>query len=396
MGERTIIIGGGIAGATAAYWLARERARYGELSLFESATRLGAHASGRSAAIHRVAVDDPVTRALAVETLEWLEASPRGTGERPFLDAIGLVVCEGDSPDSPLPAWAEDLTARGLAQPLTDDERSARAPHCRTSGVRAWWLPRAGRVGAHALVQGLVTHAERDGLRVEANSAVRRILHADGRVTGVALQDGRELTADNVVIAAGAWSTSLGEAVGCPLPLAQSTRHLFVTGPIEGFDARAPIVWDDRAGFYLRAYDGGLLVCPCDQAPASPEVVAPRYLTDPSAEARARELADTWLATSNAVAVERGWCGLRDRSPDDRPVLGWDPRLSGLAWCAGLGGHGFSVGVAAGRALADLLAGRDPRLPASVGPERFTHAPVDSLARNGSSADTDAEPARSR
>lgn len=372
------MVGGGIAGASAAYWLAREIRGLGEVVLVEGATRLGAHSSGRSAAIHRAAVDDPVTRALALETLEWLEDAPRALAGQRLLDAVGLVVCEGATDDAPPAPWAADLAQRGFAVRLTEPELRARAPHSKARGARAWWLPRAGRVAAHALVQALSTEAERNGARVATGASVRRVLHDAGRVTGVELSDRTRVEADTVVLAAGAWSAQLGAEVGCALPLEQSTRHLFVTRPLGhadgGFDPRGPIVWDDAAGFYVRSYDGGLLLCVCDQAPARPDEVAPRYRSDPRVAERASTLALELLDLAEPVVIDRGWCGLRDRAPDDRPVLGPDPRLAGLAWCAGLGGHGLSVGVAAGRALVDALSGRDPALPGAIGPERLVAA----------------------
>jgi glycine/D-amino acid oxidase-like deaminating enzyme len=376
MQGRTIVVGGGIAGTSAAFWLARERSGRDEVLLLEGATRLGAHASGRSAAIHRAAVDDPVTRALALETLVWLEDAPRVLSGQRLLDAVGLVVCEGLSEDAPPAAWAAELQERGIAVRLSEAERRVRVPHTNARGARTWWLPRAGRVAAHALVQTLSNEAERAGARVVTGTAVRRVRQAAGRVTGVELADGTHIDANMVVLAAGAWSAKLGAEVGCELPLAQSTRHLFVTRPSGhgAFDPRAPIVWDDTAGFYVRPYDGGLLVCACDQAPARPDDVAPRYRSDPRVADRASALARELLHLAEPVVIDRGWCGLRDRTPDDRPVLGPDPRLQGLAWCAGLGGHGLSIGVAAARALVATLEDRDPGLPGVIGPERFVAA----------------------
>ncbi|MEZ6014074.1 MAG: FAD-binding oxidoreductase [Planctomycetota bacterium] len=373
MAERTIIIGGGIAGAAAAYWLAQDPATHGEVILLEGAARLGAHSSGRSAAIHRPAVSDPVTRALALETLEWLETRSQEVSERALLDAVGLVIDEGASLDAPRAPWADELEASGVARRLSAEERAALVPYSRPSGARTWLLPRAGRVAAHALVQGLTRRAERNGAQIETTRQVRGVTHDLGRVTGVELADGTRMSADTVVLAAGAWSRQLGAEAGCALPLAASTRHLFVIGRPSEFDERAPIVWDDHLGFYARAYDGGLLVSPCDQDPAVPDQVAPRYLVSNAARDKATQLVARALPSDDpsATAIDRGWCGLRDQTPDDRPVLGPDPRLAGLAWCAGFGGHGFTVGVAAGRALANALAGRDTGLPGEVGARRF-------------------------
>jgi len=363
--ERTIVIGGGIAGAAAAAALAREGSAGPhdpprELLLLEAATRLGAHSSGRSAAIFRPAIDAPLTRALALRTLAWLAAAEARPLGRRLLDPVGLVVLEGTSLDAPLPAWAEDLTARGLAEPLDAAGLAARAPHFVPRGARAWWLPQAGRVAAHALVQTLVQEAERRGARVETGTRVERLLCDDGRVHGVLLADGTRIAADTVVLAAGAWSRALGAVVGAGAELATSTRHLFVARPTGAVEPRLPVLWDDAAGFYVRPYDGELLVCACDQEPADADAIAPRYAVDPAVERRALELAEAHLAPlGGPLALARGWRGLRDVGAGDTPVLGPDPRVPGLAWCAGLGGHGFSIGVAAGEEAArQILAER--------------------------------------
>ncbi len=367
--ERTVVIGGGVAGAAVLAALARAGSDAGEVVLLEGATRLGAHSSGRSAAIFRPAVDDPLTRALALRTLSWLEAAESRPLGRRLLDPVGLVVLEGQDLADPPPAWAQDLTAAGLAEPLDAAGLAERAPHFAPRGARAWWLPRAGRVAAHALVQTLVQEAERHGARVETGARVAGLLTEDGRVTGVRLADGAQLAAETVVLAAGAWSKALGAAVGAEAQLAASTRHLFVarraahgdrSDPQPAIEPRLPVVWDDAAGFYVRPYDGELLVCACDKEPADPDAVAPRYTVDQRVERRALELAEAHLAPlGGPLVLSRGWRGLRDVGAGDRPVLGPDPRVPGLAWCAGLGGHGFSIGVAAGEEAArQILAER--------------------------------------
>lgn len=380
MAGRTLVVGGGIAGAVMLHALSERGEQRGaersELVLLEGAERLGAHSSGRSAAIHRPAIHDPVTRALALETLDWLETRARSELGRAALDPVGLMITEGAAEDAPAAAWAEELLARGIAERVDVVRRASLAPHVRPIGARTWWLPRCGRVAAHALVRGLVEAAERRGAWVETGARVRRVLAEDGAVRGVELADGTVLAAERVVLAAGAWSAALGAGVDCQVPLAASRRHLFVTQALANVDPRLPVVWDDAAGFYARPYDGGLLLCGCDQDPVDPGVLAPRYTVVPEERERTLALAARIVPAERPYELDRGWCGLRDVGPGDRPILGPDPRLAGLVWCAGLGGHGFSIGIAAARVATDLMAGRDPGVAAPVGPVRTTAAAV--------------------
>ena len=58
-------------------------------------------------------------------------------------------------------------------------------------------------------------------------------------------------------------------------------------------------------------------------------------------------------------------------TPDDRFVVGPDPGLEGFFWVAGLGGHGMSAGLAAGRVAADLIVGEHPAEADVLSPGRF-------------------------
>ena len=64
------------------------------------------------------------------------------------------------------------------------------------------------------------------------------------------------------------------------------------------------------------------------------------------------KLAETGLAEA--------WAGMIDVTPDAVPTLGEDDRLKGLYIATGLSGHGFGIGPAIGRIMADLLTDRPP------------------------------------
>ena len=55
-----------------------------------------------------------------------------------------------------------------------------------------------------------------------------------------------------------------------------------------------------------------------------------------------------------------GWACMIDVTPDVVPTLGEDPAIEGFFICTGLSGHGFGIGPAIGRIMADVVTGRDP------------------------------------
>ena len=129
--DRTLIVGGGIAGCATAYWLSRE---YGhEVTLVDREGGPGRHSSGKNAAILRTAIDASPTRALAVETARFLRRPPHGFHEVDLLDECGLLVIGANG----RPAWADELERLGFAEPVSEDERTKLAPDFRPSGPNA-------------------------------------------------------------------------------------------------------------------------------------------------------------------------------------------------------------------------------------------------------------------
>jgi glycine/D-amino acid oxidase-like deaminating enzyme len=75
-------------------------------------------------------------------------------------------------------------------------------------------------------------------------------------------------------------------------------------------------------------------------------------------------------ALTNAP-INRRWAGLRTLTPDGRFVIGWDPKVKGLFWVAGLGGHGVTTSSAVGALAADLITAGTGAQSEAFSPARF-------------------------
>ena len=373
--RQVAIIGGGIGGLATAFFLSAEEGV--EVTLFERDPRHNAHSSGRSAEILRTAIDDPVTEELALATSELLR-DPAAVGLPAYgelADRRGLYVIGNGDEAAP---WIERHLANGTAIESSREALRKAAPHFAPKGTRVLHLPSGGRIFGDRLLAALARGALRRGVRILRSSgdALPRIV--DGRVVGVELE-GDCLPCDSLVIAAGAWSGPMGEAIGAPLPLQTTRRHMWVTPHDPAASQDAPIVWDDSTGFYARpeASTGGVTAwafsaTDLDEHSAgngSSERHAAYVVSD---AARADALA---AVREHLPKVEpsltRAWRGFRDLSPDDRPMLGPDSRVEGLHWCAGLGGHGMTISLAVGQASADAVMGRASALTKSCAVHRF-------------------------
>jgi glycine/D-amino acid oxidase-like deaminating enzyme len=218
------------------------------------------------------------------------------------------------------------------------------------------WSPDDGVIDIHAVTQALLRSIGEAGGALSFGAEVAAIAAEGGRVTGVQLASGERVGAGAVVIAGGAWAASLGASCGAPLPLQPKRRHLaHLETSVSRLDPGAPVVWCLGDELYYRPESGGMLVSPCDGEPWPAEL-------PPSSQAGlellARKLARSVPRLSDA-SVRRAWACLRTFAPDGAAVVGADPRLSGLYWLAGLGGHGMTGGLAAGELLAASFTGVD-------------------------------------
>ncbi len=357
-GRHIVVLGGGVAGLSTAAHLAES----GEVrvTLVEREPRHDLHSSGRSAEIQRIAIDDPVTRALALETAARMRAGEAHAA----LEPRRLFVTTRQA----APAWREELERAGELTLVAPDRMEDVHP----VGEYAFLFERAGRIAAGPLLGSLAERARRAGTRMLPSTPGAQLAVEGDRVRGVQLLDGSRMAADAVVIAAGAWSSSLGAAHGAALPLRPTTRHLvrLECAAIPAPDA--PMVWDDASDTYMRPDGDGWILSICDTRDSDPGNVDSAYRVDAAIERLCLARLERFAPGRSADAVvARAWTGFRDLAPDDRPVLGPDARLAGLYWCAGLGGHGMTLSLAIGAHAAGAVLGCPSELARACGVERL-------------------------
>ena len=374
-----VVVGGGIAGLSAALALSADR----RVLLLEREPLLAAHASGRNAAIFRPLEHDATTAVLARRSLARFAELSR----EPLLRRCGVLLAAAT------PVELEPLLAHARVHAVECELLTGRALYTRVHVLAggeigaALWLAEGGVLDIHALTSALAARLREAGVSVRLGSGVTRVrvTRASGRtsasadrcVEAVELDDGTAVSTGAVVLAAGAWGAQLGAEAGAPLPLTPLRRHLVQLEPTSataaGVTPEQPVVWriDGEHELYFRPESGGLLCSPCDAQAWAPGVPS----SDPAAlELLAGKLARSAPALAGA-RVRSAWACLRTFAPDGELVVGPDPRIAGLCWLAGLGGRGMGVALGAGELLAERLRGggspSHDRLAAAVTPARW-------------------------
>ena len=349
-----LVVGAGIAGAAAGFFLAAAGAR---VILLEMEDAPGRHATGRSAALYSEYFGPPEVRALTAASRDFLADPPPGFADAPLLSPRGVVTVAGPGAEAEFEAaLATAGTAPAGAVEISPAEAARLVPVLRADRyARAMHKPGAMDIDVAALHQGYLRGARATG-RVVTRARVRAL-----RRDGAGWRAG-DYTAPVLVDAAGAWADEVaGLAGAAPLGLVPHRRTACLVDP--GRDATAwPLLNDVPETFYCKPESGALLVCPADAEPDEPGDVRPRDLDVAIGIDRVEQ------ATILSVRrVTHSWAGLRTSAPDDLPVVGLDPGVPGFCWLAGLGGYGVQLSPAVGQLLAAAVLNRD--VPADLPPE---------------------------
>lgn len=352
-----IVIGGGIAGAGAAY----EISRFARVVLLERESVCGYHTTGRSAASFTENYGNGVIRRLVLASRAFLAEPPAGFAEHPLLAKRGIVtIARRDQLD--LLAKALD-TARelvGSIAAITPAQAMARIPVLREDYVAGAFVePHAMDLDVNGLHQGYLRGARARGARVVTSAEAMGI----GRQAGQWQVETRAGTflAPLVVNAAGAWGDAVAAMAGVrPLGLQPKRRTAFnIPAPPDTTIAAWPLVDDVGAEFYFKPDAGQLLVSPSDATPSEP---MDAYPDDMDVAIGVERLSQA--TTIEVRRVTRAWAGLRTFVADGSPVVGPDDRVPDFIWLVGQGGYGIKTSPALSRICASLVLGKG--IPADI------------------------------
>lgn len=350
--ERTdvVVVGGGIAGASAACEMAADR----RVVLVEREAQPAYHASGRSAALYSDTYGNATVRALSAGSRAFLQSPPPGFADAPLLSPRGaMVVGREDQRELIEREHAETRRLAPENRLLTGDRMREMVPVLREEWTCAVLSPGSQDIDTHAVVQGYLRRLRARGGRVVAGAEVRG-LGRDGEGWRVETTAGT-FHAGIVVDAAGAWADALAALAGVrPAGVTPKRRTAFLFDPPDGADIRGwPLVVPADESFYFKPDAGKLLGSPADETPSPPTDAQPDEYDLAVAADRIER-----ATTMRVARISHRWAGLRSFAADKTPVVGFAPDAEGFFWLAGQGGYGFQTCDAMARTAAALAAGR--------------------------------------
>ncbi len=348
-----VVIGGGIAGVSAAALFAR----HAPTVLLERESALGYHSSGRSATFYHFGIGDDVVRGLTAASRFFFADPPPGYSDVPlWQEKAALFIATPQHMDELVALETEMRRFTDSIARVGPDEMQAIVPVLKVGGegAVAGVLDTGGRkLDADLLLQANARALRAAGGEIRFNAGVTGIAH-DGTEWIVDTAEG-SYAAKTVVNAAGAWADELAVLAGVrPLGLTPLRRTIIGFDPPEGTPiADWPFlktVQDD--GFYMLPDAGRLLVSPMDVTPSPPCDVQPEDYEMALAAWRIEE-----ATTLSVGRIALKWAGLRSFVADKVPTAGFAPDAPGFFWLAGQGGYGLQTSPAMAMAAEALLFG---------------------------------------
>jgi D-arginine dehydrogenase len=346
-----LIIGGGIAGASIAYWLAP----HARVILLEREPQPGYHSTGRSAALFMESYGPTQVRTLTRASRAFFERPPEGFAAHTLLSPRGeLYVASVEQQQQLEEHWDIVQTYSQVARRLDASETCSLVPVLRPARVLASvYEPDGCDMDVDALHQGYLREMRRAGARLQCNAEVSRIERGG---SDWLLHAGDEIYSAPVIVnAAGAWADEIALLAGVtPIGIEPRRRSAFTFAPPASIVSAAwPAVVGADEDWYFKPEAGMLLGSPANADPVEPQ--------DVQAEELDIALAIDRIESMTTLAIHRPariWAGLRSFVADGGLVGGFDATAAGFFWVAAQGGYGIQTSAAMGEACAALARGQ--------------------------------------
>ncbi len=381
---RVVIVGGGIAGCSVAYHLAK--LGWNDVLLLEQGELGGGttwHAAGM---VGRLRTSSSMTR-INQDSVDLYSHLEQETGVATGWKQVGsLIVARRPERMVQLHRTVAMAEYLGVEAHIIDIESALeKCPIMSTDDlIGAAWLPGDGKVDPHQTTLSLAAGARQGGVRIVEGVGVQSLLHRDQRIAGVVTEEG-SIEAEYVVLCGGMWTRKLGLDAGVNLPLYPVEHHYAVSNRLPGAWDGMPCCRDPDGTIYWRGEEDGI-VLGAFQAYTKPWDVDPI-----PADFSFQLLEDDWqkftapieegyrrLPGLEQAGFDRFVNGPESFTPDNQFLLGETGEISNLYVAAGFNSAGIACSGGAGKALAQWMTdGEAPIDLWAVDPRRFMNSQND-------------------
>jgi 4-methylaminobutanoate oxidase (formaldehyde-forming) len=358
---QVIVIGGGIAGCSTAYHLAKQGVS--DVVLIEKGQLTSGSTWHAAGLVGQLRASANITRLLqySVALYQSLEAS---TGLSTGWKSTGSIrLC--CTKDRRIEIERQVATARSYgvdAEFLSPGQIAELCPAMSTAGIDSGvYISSDGSVNPSDLTQALARGARQLGVKFVEHTAVRGITLNNHRVSGIETSSG-SIDCEQVAICAGLWSREIARLAGANIPLIPSFHQYMVTEPIEEIVPGMPGIRDPDRLTYFKEEVGGLAAGGYELNPVpyhgKPSTDDPDFRLFPEMTDHFTQFMPGMVERFpqlETVGIKRWFRGLESFTEDTHFILGELPEVRGLFCACGFNAMGIAAGGGAGMALAQWM-----------------------------------------
>ena len=362
-----IIIGGGVNGCAAAYYLAKRGVT--NVIVLEATKSIGHGGSSRNGGGVRQSGRDVRELPYAMYGIQhlWPTLSEELGVDTEYTQKGNLRMGKTEAHLEKLRTLAGNAQSVGLDVRMVDAKEAREICSCLSEEViGASWCPTDGHANPLTTTLGYYKRALELGVRFFTDAPVKELRKVKGKVRKVILNDGTVFEGETVILVAGYESRSIARTIGVDIPMYRYMDEALVT---EMQPPMTDVMFGcATADFYGHQSHHGSFVFGSDSGwepteemvdPADQSFDPSRLVTNSMTLSASCRAIQSYIPALASAKIVRSWCGWLDMSYEGVPFRGPVEEASGLILACGFTGHGFGTAPAVGLMLSQMVVGEE-------------------------------------
>ncbi|OZI78993.1 D-amino acid dehydrogenase [Bordetella genomosp. 2] len=220
----------------------------------------------------------------------------------------------------------------------------------------ALYLPRDGSGDSHKFATGLADYLAGQGVTFRYGARIRALVRQGDRIAGVQVEgDAGLCAADAYVVALGPQAPFLLRPLGIALPIYPLKGYSITAAIADPACAPRAAIMDEYNKVMISRLGDRL------RAAGMAELKGYGLAVDPARVAFLKGVVREWFPAGVDIDGAQSWAGLRPMTPDGPAILG-KTRYANLYLDCGHGSNGWTQACGTGKIVADIVAGRRPEV----------------------------------
>jgi len=360
---KVVVIGGGVAGTSCAYHLAKFG--WKDVVLLERDQLTSGTTWHAAGLVGQLGATSTITK-LRKYSLDLYKELEKTTGLSTGLKQNGAITVASSK------ERMQELLRQATTAQLSDvevqvlDKKQTKDLYPVLNNedlVGSVYMPKDGQADPIGVTNVLAKAAKMKGVQIFEKTPVKKILVKNNRITGVETSNG-SIDCEYVVLASGMWSRQIGEEINVSVPLYPNEHFYIITEPMKDLPKDLPVLRDYNACLYLKE-DAGKMLVGIFEPNAKPAFIESGRVPNDFSFGEFPDDFDHFepyleksfhrLPMLETAGIRKFFSGPESFTPDTQYLLGETKEVKNLFACCGFNSIGIASSGGAGRVTAEWM-----------------------------------------